>query len=47
MDVCESDEKLYVLELNSFSCSGLYACDLSEVIRTASEIAEREWRLNG
>ncbi len=44
MDVCESDGKLCLLELNSFSCSGLYACDLAAVIHAASLAAESEWR---
>jgi hypothetical protein len=44
MDVCESDDRLHVLELNSFSCSGWYDCDLSAIVRAASEIAENEWR---
>jgi hypothetical protein len=47
LDVCESDDQLFVLELNSFSCSGLYACDLPAVIRAASEIAERQWAASG
>lgn len=43
MDICESNDKLYLLELNSFSCSGLYDCDLAAVIRAASAVAESEW----
>jgi hypothetical protein len=43
MDLCESDDRLYVLELNSFSCSGFYECDVEAIVRTASEIAEKEW----
>ena len=43
MDVCESDDRLYVLELNSFSCSGFYECDVEPIVRQASEIAENEW----
>jgi hypothetical protein len=43
MDVCESDERLYVLELGSFSCSGFYECDVEAVVRKASEVAEKEW----
>ena len=44
MDVCESEGKLYLLELNSFSCSGLYDCDPAAVIRAASAVAEEEWK---
>ncbi len=44
MDVCESDDRLYVLELNGFSCSGFYDCDAEAIVRTASEAAEKEWK---
>lgn len=44
MDVCESDGGLHLLELNSFSCSGLYDCDMAAVVRAASAVAEDEWR---
>lgn len=44
MDVCFSGDNLYLLELNSFSCSGLYACDLERIVKTASEIAAEEWK---
>jgi hypothetical protein len=43
MDVCESDDRLYIVELNSFSCSGFYDCDAAAIVRAASEIAEKEW----
>ena len=43
LDVCESGGSLFVLELNSFSCSGIYACDLPAVIRTTSAVAEDQW----
>jgi len=44
MDVCESEGKLYVLELNGFSCAGLYECDLTKVVSKASDLAERAWK---
>lgn len=34
MDLCESDGQIRLLELNGFSCSNLYACDLSPIIDT-------------
>ena len=34
MDLCESDGQIRLLELNGFSCSNLYACDLSAIIDT-------------
>lgn len=43
MDVCESDGRLHILELNSFSCSAWYACDVAAVVRAASEAAQAEW----
>lgn len=43
LDVCESNEQLWLLELNSFSCSGFYACDLAAIVAAASEIAEQEF----
>ena len=47
MDVCESGGQYYVLELNSFSCSGLYRCDLAAVVATASDLATRAWDARG
>ncbi len=43
LDVCEARGRLRLLELNSFSCSGLYACDLRDVVRAVSKVAERAW----
>jgi hypothetical protein len=46
IDVCESDGRLWLLELNGFSCSWLYQCDLPEVVGRASELAVRQWALS-
>lgn len=43
IDIAESND-LFVLELNSFSCSGLYECNLDEVVYHASLAAEKEFR---
>jgi hypothetical protein len=43
LDVCESAGALRVMELNGFSCAGLYECDLAKVVATASELADRAW----
>jgi len=43
VDVCESNGKFYFLEVNSFSCSGLYKCDPKPIVSTASRIAKEEW----
>lgn len=44
MDVCESNGDFHILELNSLSCSGLYDCDLAEVVKVLSATAESEWK---
>jgi hypothetical protein len=43
MDVCESAGQLMLVELNSFSGSWLYRCDLSTVVAAASDLAEQAW----
>lgn len=43
LDVCEAEERLWLVELNGFSCSWLYECDLATVIAKASEMARRAW----
>lgn len=42
VDICESRGRLFLLEFNSFSCSGLYACDLDAVVKAASNIARQQ-----
>lgn len=44
LDVCESAGRLWLVELNSFSGSWLYRCDLPAVVSDASELAEELWR---
>jgi hypothetical protein len=39
MDVCECEGRFYLLEFNSFSCSGFYRCDLRAVVSAASSAA--------
>ena len=34
MDLCECNDQIRLLELNGFSCSNLYACDLDAIIET-------------
>lgn len=43
VDIAESDGQMHLLEINSFSCAGLYDCDLEAIIRCASKVAEEEW----
>lgn len=37
LDVCQTDNGPKIVELNSFSCAGLYACDMEQVIIKVSE----------
>lgn len=39
LDICSAEGALHVLELNSFSCSDLYACDADAVVEAASVVA--------
>jgi hypothetical protein len=43
LDVCECEGRLWLLELNGFSCSWLYRCDLPAVVAAASELAVSAW----
>jgi hypothetical protein len=43
MDVCESDGRLWLVELNGCSTSWLYACDLAAVVAAAGELATATW----
>ena len=44
LDICESNGKFYLLEANSFSCSGFYKCDPKPIVTTISRIALEEWQ---
>jgi hypothetical protein len=44
LDVCLSDNELFLLELNSFSCSGLYQCDPTAVVKVVKDLALEEWQ---
>jgi len=42
LDICETDDNnLWVLETNSFSCAGLYACDCEAVVREVNNANSR------
>ena len=43
LDLCCSNNLAYVLEINFLSCSALYQCDLSAVVKETSNIAWRQW----
>jgi hypothetical protein len=44
MDIGESPNNLSLIELNSFSCSGLYECDAAEVVQEVKGLAIEAWR---
>jgi hypothetical protein len=43
LDIAESAGRLWLVELNGFSCSWLYACDLAAVVTEASRLATQAW----
>jgi hypothetical protein len=43
LDICESGGRLWLVELNSFSSSWLYQCDMASVVAEASELAVKVW----
>jgi hypothetical protein len=43
MDIAECGGELWLVELNGFSCSWLYACDLQAVVAAVSNLAARNW----
>lgn len=41
VDICKTaDNNYYVMELNSFSCAGLYGCDIAPVVERAIQIVK-------
>lgn len=44
LDICLSNGGYSLLEANSFSCSGLYACEPKFVVKETSEAALKEWK---
>ena len=43
IDICKSNNKYYLLEINSFSCSGLYKCDCKKIVKEVSKEALKEY----
>lgn len=43
MEIGESDGQLWLIELNGFSCSWLYQCDLPAVVSQMTELAVKAW----
>jgi hypothetical protein len=46
IDLCESEGGLWLVELNGFSTSWVYACDHEAVVTTAGELAMQTWKKN-
>jgi len=44
LDICEWCGMYYLLEANSFSCSGLYEADPKPIVEEISRIALEEWK---
>lgn len=45
LDICTgNDGNYYLLEIGSFSCAGLYVCDMSKIVEVASRIAVKEYQ---
>ena len=44
LDVCKSNGEYFMLEANSFSCSGLYKCPPEPIVKSVSEAALKEWK---
>lgn len=48
VDIGKIESGFGLLEINSFSCSGFYACDVEPIIREASRLALQDWKeING
>lgn len=47
IDLCQdADNNFWLLEINSFSSAGLYACDKEKIVKNVSEISEQEFSKN-
>ena len=44
VDVASTIEGPKVIELNSFSCAGLYACDLEKIVKSLSSVSLKTWK---
>lgn len=45
MDVCEANGKMWLVELNGFSCSWIYGCEVETVVEKAASLARSETQL--
>ncbi|NIT77370.1 MAG: ATP-grasp domain-containing protein [Anaerolineae bacterium] len=44
MDICESADQLYILEVGCVNSAGFYACDINEIVAWISSKVEDEWQ---
>jgi len=44
IDIAESNDTCSLLEINSFSCAGLYDCNMDLIVENVSRIALQGWR---
>lgn len=44
LDIARTTTDYKLIEINSFSCSGLYACDKEVIVREVSKAALEEWQ---
>lgn len=45
LDICETkDGSLHILEIGTFSCSGLYECDAATIVYVASKVAQDDFK---
>ena len=47
LDIAKANGEYAILELNSFSCSGLYACDPLPIVRRVNQLARKEYEYEG
>ncbi len=45
-DICEdNDGEFWLMELTSFSCAGLYACNKKQIVEAISDMATKDWEI--
>ena len=44
LDICRVEDEYSLLEVNSFSCSGLYRCSVEPIVKEVSRVALEEWK---
>jgi len=44
LDICDNAVGVYLVEINSFSCSAFYHCDPKPIVEAASRLAHEEWK---